>query len=261
MGHKSKVTSEHWIFNYLLAFLFLPLVFMSCAEMPLNFKKSDAYDYPIKPGTPEWRAFTNHDEMLKACQVPEITLNKMSTTGLVETVLTYPLYEDWLAYNYPQQGFDAIETQFNGIRELLNRKDAGEKLLERYKTMDPAAIGKDWSSEKRGFYSMSFQNIEILLAQDSILTNLSETQHNDLIKQGLIKIQAKQQNQSIYGINGLESSAWVISKALKQAKFETFLQKFQTDEDLQRFLDTGSFLSDTDLNQILSQAQQYLNEK
>jgi hypothetical protein len=229
--------------------------------MPLNFNKSDVYVYPIKGGTPEWQAFTTHDEMLKACQVPETILNTMSTAGLVETVLTYPLYEEWLAYNYPQQGFEAIKTQFNGIRELFNRKDAGEKLIEKYKTMDPAAIGKDWTSEQRGFDSMSFQNIEILMAQDAILANLSETQYNDLIKQGLIKIQAKQQNQSIYGINGLESSAWVISKALKQAKFETFLQKFQTDEDLQRFLDTGSFLSDTDLNQILSQAQQYLNEK
>ena len=51
----------------------------------------DAYIYPINGGTPRWQAFTTHDEMLKACQIPEGILSTMSTSGLVETVLNYPI--------------------------------------------------------------------------------------------------------------------------------------------------------------------------
>lgn len=39
---------------------------------PVN--ASDSYEYPVKPGTDGWKAFTNHDEMLEACQIPESTL-------------------------------------------------------------------------------------------------------------------------------------------------------------------------------------------
>ena len=69
----------------------------------LSEKIADLYDFPIKPGTEEWKAMVSHDEMLKACQVPELVLQKMSTEGLVETVLNYPLYGDMKAHNSLQQ--------------------------------------------------------------------------------------------------------------------------------------------------------------
>jgi len=40
-------------------------------------------------------------------------------------VLNYPLFLDALAYNWPQEGFNAVSGQFNGLQELLKRKDAG----------------------------------------------------------------------------------------------------------------------------------------
>jgi len=137
---------------------------------------SDAYDYPIKPGTDGWKAFTTHDEMLEACQIPEDILKNMSTKALVETVLEYPLYGDMRAYDSMQQGFEAVASQFNGLPELLNRKDAGTELLGIYSKMNPQDIEENWGDIQKGAYTFSIANVEILLAQNKILDNLTETQ-------------------------------------------------------------------------------------
>jgi hypothetical protein len=35
---------------------------------------SGVYEYPIKPGTLEWKALTSHYQMQKVCQIPEAIL-------------------------------------------------------------------------------------------------------------------------------------------------------------------------------------------
>lgn len=105
-----------------------------CTKNKADLAYDDAYDYPIKGGTEEWKRFTSHDEMLKACQIPDAILKDMSTAGLVETVMNYPLYGDIYAYSSFQVGLNAIAAQFNGLAELLIRDDAGIELL-RYKVM------------------------------------------------------------------------------------------------------------------------------
>ena len=79
----------------------LALTVMACSTKTAAANGSDAYDYPVKPGTDAWKALGSHEDMLNACQIPETTLNRMSTAGLVETVLNYPLFGDAWAWNYP----------------------------------------------------------------------------------------------------------------------------------------------------------------
>ena len=61
------------------------------AQSSQDLKPTDTYDYPVKPGTEEWQAFTSHAEMLEACQIPEAILRDMTTEGLVETALDYQI--------------------------------------------------------------------------------------------------------------------------------------------------------------------------
>ena len=49
------------------------------------------YEYPIQPGTDEWKKFTTVAQMVEVCQIPEKKLKNMTTEALVETVLNYPL--------------------------------------------------------------------------------------------------------------------------------------------------------------------------
>jgi hypothetical protein len=250
------VKSRKYIIKYFVGYIvtvFIGILLLSACS------PTDAYDYPIKPGTDEWKAFGSHDEMLQACQIPESILKDMSTAGLVETVLNYPLLLDYMAYDSRQYGLDMVVSHFNGLQELFNRKDAGTELLARYRTMDPAAIDNDWTDIEKGSYSFSFQDIEALLAQEPILTNLTEAQRQELLTEAIAKYQAKQQHAEVYGQYGQEGTVWLIGRALQQESYPPFEQKIQEDVTLQDFLSSGSFATDSVLNEILSQANQFLS--
>ena len=152
----------------------------------------DAYEFPIRPGMKEWKALSSYAEMLKACQIPEPILQKMSTAGLIETVLNYPLYMlTILAYDSMQQGFNVMAKRFNGIAELLERKDAGAELLARYRGMDPAGFKEVPNGEGIGKYHFYFYRVELLLAQAAIRAGLTETQRLELQKELLAKYEVK----------------------------------------------------------------------
>lgn len=113
--------------GFCISLLILSMVLFSCSNGHHN-PKTDAYNFPVKPGTAQWKAFSSHIDMVEACQIPDSILHNMSTAGLVETVLNYPLSIDMHAYDNLQIGFDAVSAQFNGIPELLRRVDAGTEL-------------------------------------------------------------------------------------------------------------------------------------
>lgn len=42
------------------------LLFLIIVIIPLSSQQKDtAYDYPVKPGTDQWKALTSHEEMIK----------------------------------------------------------------------------------------------------------------------------------------------------------------------------------------------------
>lgn len=83
----------------------------------------EPYEYPIEPGTDEWKALKTHKEKLSVSQIPEDTLQNMTTAALLDTVLNYPLLVDVMAYNSTEMGIEIVCEQFNGLQELLNRDD------------------------------------------------------------------------------------------------------------------------------------------
>ena len=42
-----------------------------------------AYEYPIKPGTDQWKALKNQKEKVAACQLPDSILESVSTIELL----------------------------------------------------------------------------------------------------------------------------------------------------------------------------------
>jgi len=228
---------------------------LSCTRQTIN----EAYDYPTKPGTDAWKALGSLDAMFNACQIPEATLSKLTTSALVETVLNYPLLMNYLAYNNPQQGFDMLVSHFNGLQELFKREDAGTILLMRYHNMYPTEINDDWTDAEKGFYSFSFSNIEMLLAQEQILDNLTETQCQELVSEALIKYEAKLQQTEIYGFIAQESTALLMARVMQHAKYTPFMQELEKNTELKSFLTKGSFATDSVMNEILSTAKQFIH--
>ncbi|MCG8348419.1 MAG: hypothetical protein MI924_11650 [Chloroflexales bacterium] len=198
----------------------------------------DSYDYPIKPGSVEWKSFKTHDQKVAAIQIPPERLKAMSTAGIVETVLNYPLLGDILLFNSIQQGYDRVSGQFNGIAELYQRRDAGAVLVANYQTMDAIAI---ISQSERGDSSASWGLFytQILLAQPEILAMLSVAERNLLLKDAVQKLQAQREQVEGPGILQKEATALLIARLLEAQQEPAFQQKVQRDQSIGKFLRAG----------------------
>ena len=109
---------------------------------------TEAYVYPVQPGTEAWASFESHQEMIDACEVPEETLRQMTTQALLESVLNYPLLGDVLAYDDSEAGFEAMVDSFRGLEEFLSREDAAEVLED--------VLGDGQSSDETRVISRGF---------------------------------------------------------------------------------------------------------
>lgn len=187
------------------------------ADQEIAYQTTNAYDYPVKPGTDEWASFTSHTEMLDACQIPESVIENMSTSALVETVLNYPLASDMIFHNDIQAGFEAVSTHFNGIQELMSREDAATELISAYKSLDLSAVSEDWTVLQRvHFVWEKVILLEMLLAQPDIIDKMSETQYVDLLLQIRENSAIKQQKQEFYGGPSLSISSLVIERVTER---------------------------------------------
>ena len=232
----------------------LVLTVAACSTKTAAASGSDAYDYPVKPGTDAWKALGSHADMLNACQIPETTLNGMSTAGLVETVLNYPLFGDAWAWDNPQEGFDAVSSGFNGIPALFNRKDAGTELLSEYQALDPTAVNSDWTDLQKGQYEYKILDAEMLLAQTPVIAGLSTQDCHNLVREAILKYDAGPQDDIVFE----ESCLWIAGRVLEQVKYEPFMEKMSADIDYRNFVAEGSFATDPVLKEIYNQAQGYL---
>jgi|GEM_PF-655933 len=243
------------------------LILGGCIQQPQESAKtpvaveaggsSNTYDYPVKPGTEEWEEIPNSSELVEASQIPDSELNMMSTAGLVESVLNYPFLPDMLTFNSPQQGFEAVTSRFNGLQELLRRRDAGIELIAKYRGMDPLALEKSWSDKKKGSYTLRFTYLETILAQQQVLAGLTDPQLQELLAVTLEKHRTKQQSPEIYGLG---HTTWVMGKVLQQINDKSFLQQVSQDPLLQNFLAKGAFANEKFLAVIAEHTERLLTE-
>ncbi|MCL1933189.1 MAG: hypothetical protein FWF53_05215 [Candidatus Azobacteroides sp.] len=123
------------------------------------------WDYPVKPGTEEWKNFHSNEEMVEACQIPEDILSSLSTKDLTEICLRYPLLNDVFAFNSLSKGADKLFNDFNGIRELFKRKEAPEELLRHYNYViqNLSFLDEPATDLEKGRFIISVSTLEFLL--------------------------------------------------------------------------------------------------
>ncbi len=88
--------------------------------------------FPTNPSQEKWKEILTHKEMTEVLNLEEKIIIKLSTSELLEIYLQYPLLLDIWAYNNLQIGFDAVKNNFNGLHELLNRKDLKKEAINKY---------------------------------------------------------------------------------------------------------------------------------
>jgi len=124
---------------------------------------TDAYQFPERTG--EYMAW---NDVIKFMQVPEEVLKSMSTEGLVETCLSYPLYGAMAVSNQSMYaGFLQICEQFNGLQELFQRDDCGAELLKIYKRLYLKKLAHSSTPD-----TLRIRYFAYILADSNVLGNL-----------------------------------------------------------------------------------------
>ncbi|MFT3950215.1 MAG: hypothetical protein QM763_24835 [Agriterribacter sp.] len=202
-------------------------------------QNSTPYDYPIKPGSAEWKNFKSGDEMAAACNIPDAVVKNLTTQALVITCLNYPLFNEIFSANNLQAGFSALTDGFNGFEELLNRKDAGKELLSKYQSLNPKNLTLLSSPEEKGDFTFRYTFIELLLSQDQIISGFTQSERQSLRQEAIKKFEQKKELIDDFGVFGLNNSAWVLGKLLQVEKKP--LPAAINEQDLNFFLSTGTF--------------------
>jgi hypothetical protein len=112
----------------ILLLLTIPLISFAQEEV--------TWDFPVKPGSEEWKTLNSPEKMYNAMQIPESILQKISTEKLAKLCVDYPLFGTVLAHNSIQTGYNYMKNKFNGMLELLDRPDAASVMIKMFKTTD-----------------------------------------------------------------------------------------------------------------------------
>jgi len=219
--------------------LFCAMVLMSALSAGFcDLKAQTKWDYPVKPGTPRWEAFKTHDEMVKAVQVPNEVLNTLTTKELIEVCLNYPLYGDMFAYNSLQDGFkNNVAVNSNGVQELLRRRDNAQWLLDELKNRDLLTLESKErvsTSSKIGESIWEHSFLEVLMSHESVLANADAGQQREIAAIAAKNMLLKEREIGMYGLQSLESSAYLLGITLKKANVGG-----APSPDLEMFLRTG----------------------
>ncbi|MBG8554752.1 hypothetical protein [Hymenobacter guriensis] len=219
---------------------------------------ADTYVFPVQPGTPAWASLTSGDEMVEVCQVPAARLQTISTPGLITTCLNYPLLGDMIFFDNLQFGLRTQLSNFNGFGELQQRPEAAALLLARYQSMRPACIPSTEPVEI-GDYAFDFSDIEMILAQDEYLQQLSPAQRRMLVQVALEKYAAKQVLvEDVYGLFGLKTAAFVMARTMQAENYAPFMTALAADTKLKMFVEQVDLSSDpTVLDTVVDHAKQF----
>jgi hypothetical protein len=182
----------------------------------------------------------------------------MSTSDLVEVVISDPKMIEIFAYSSFQQGFDAVRVRYEPLSELLARQDAGSALLARYQTLASEPT-PGWSSREVGQWLFQFQRLELILAQDEVLAQVDPGQMCDLLRWAQQKLEGKRQVQDLHGKEGEISTVRLMGRILQFSHWGELDRLAGNNDELRLLLDEGGFDFPGVVDQIVTQAEMVLS--
>jgi hypothetical protein len=227
-----------------------------------SFKISGTYTYPIPFQSDAWFELRSLDERVNACQIPDDVLASISTEALLETLLNYPLLNDFVAFDVMQRGFERIKGEQHGFAELYSRPDLFDVALDRYNKMSvhcndtypPFVQGK-------AVASIGFICLEFMMFQDEFLNALNAGQQLNLFRAVFDKLQLKNTLPDEYKDFAKWLSFALLGKIMFKDEFKPFTDFCATEPFMEFFVHQvpGYRPSELDLEkEITTYASQYL---
>ena len=169
----------------------------------------------------------------------------MSTEDLVKTCLNYPELRMIFTRNSLQKGYEFIKREFNGFWELEKRTDAGEHLMIAYSNKKHDDVSKIPDGVDRGRFMQSILNIEIILSQEPIISNVAKAEQFALKKQAIRSFENVVRLEEYYGTFPLEMPALIMGRLLIIEKETNLALNSQIDNEIIAFLSNpGGFRTD-----------------
>lgn len=224
-----------------LYFIILVFTLTGCDKIPEDvpddncqaFEYSDTYQYPIVPGTEDWKSLGSTVDKYTACLIPDQVLTTISTEGLLESLLNHPMIDFIFAFDNRQDGFDQSKTFIPGIGILYNKSDIFSVILDRYQKMDLDC--KAYYPPYTDVLELAFPLFEIFLVQDEFIENLDSTEINLLFETvrevNLLKIDKRPDFWYV-----LESTV-LMGKILLKVNYSPFVDFYNNNEDISRFIE------------------------
>lgn len=230
----------------------MPTLFLSCSKEEIELSihdcscfintAEDTYLYPIRPGSDKWDSITTSGNFMNVTQVSIEILEKMSTKGLMETCLENPMFFDLYLSETPQLFFDFFHQQYRVCKELVDRKDSMVKLIERYSLMCLDCNENNYSSYygKGGETMYAFDEIELLMAQNGFLNQISHVGHLELAKLVLAKyeekiiLNASQYHQTF--------SVWLAARIMLHDGYSEIKELIDNNIEIEYFVNQGSII-------------------
>jgi len=221
--------------NYFRLLIFVALFIIECNSLAQNYEVT--WDYPIAPGSKEWKSIPDFVDRLSLLNIPDDQLELINTDQLVRICLNYPYWGFIFTRNTFQSGYEFIKKNFNGFRELESRPNAAQYLLKEYKKMNPTEFSSELTDGEKGWYMARFTYIELLLAQYSILNNIDDETKNQLIDESAKKFVEKESSSS-YGIIGLSTTAYIIGRIIYSRDSNFFVLNNDERAEIEEFLNS-----------------------
>jgi len=241
------------------------IIFLICYLLIIPYVKGQVlnqpYEFPLKPGMPEWKNFKTGKEMSDALMIPTDILKNLSTEALVETCLDYPMFGSIILANDLQTGFEKVTKYFNGLQELLKREDACKVLIKKYEQINPEQLGFERFEYRNTVYVYIY--IELILAQEDIISSLLQEERNELLKISLRVLDEKQKYPMKFSLFVQETSYLLMARLLKFEKVN-FIEDDSTLENQSKinlFINYCILTDPSILDLILEEATTFLGNQ
>ena len=142
------------------------------------------WDFPVKPGTEEWKRLDSYWDFVAVSQIPEDVLTALPTDELAEICLEYPLLLSIVFSNNYDESIENFLAHFNGAGELFKRGDASDALLKQYqaKMQDLSFLNEIPLGVEAGFFVFNIAAQELLLSRCIIRADKNREGYREIMQ-------------------------------------------------------------------------------
>lgn len=217
---------------------------------PLFSQEMD-WDYPIRPGSKEWATLPTTADRVKAIQVPEDVLAKLSDRQLLDLILDYPFFLDYGLTNDPFTGFQRTLETLNAYRAFKARPESLRVIYEYYKDLDFSRINQLKKSSEIGRFSLRISGIELMMTDISLEKGLSLEESKKILVVLSEKFDEKSINESeLMGLGKLTTAFLAANLMNGQSQLKN---KIEEKEELGKFVSNIRSVSSDFVDQIINE--------